>query len=93
MIKLLHHLGLYFIMMKKVISTPEKWSVFRKQLVLEMENVGLNSVGIVIILSFFVGAVVSIQTSINMNSPLLPSYLVGLASRDSLILEISPTML
>ena len=93
MIKLLHHLGLYFVMMKKVISTPEKWSIFRKQLVLEMEKVGLNSVGIVIILSFFVGAVVSIQTAINMNSPLLPSYLVGLASRDSLILEFSPTMI
>ena len=93
MIKLLHHLGLYFIMMKKVISPPEKWSIFRKQLVLEMEKVGLNSVGIVIILSFFVGAVVSIQTAINMNSPLLPSYLVGLASRDSLILEFSPTMI
>ena len=93
MIKLLRHLGLYFIMMKKVISIPEKWSVFRKQLVLEMEKVGLNSVGIVIILSVFVGAVVSIQTAINMSNPLLPSYLVGLASRDSLILEFSPTMI
>ena len=57
MIKLLRHLGLYFIMMKKVISTPEKWSVFRKQLVLEMEKVGLNSIGLVIMLSFFMGAV------------------------------------
>ena len=93
MIKLLHHLGLYFIMMKKVISNPEKWSVFRKQLILEMEKVGLNSVGIVIILSFFVGAVVSIQSTINMSNPLLPSYLIGLASRDSLILEFSPTMI
>ena len=54
MTKLLHHLGLYFIMMKKVMSTPEKWSVFRKQLVLEMEKIGLNSVSLVIILSFFV---------------------------------------
>ena len=93
MIKLLHHLALYFIMMEKVISAPEKWSIFRKQLVLEMEKVGLNSVGIVIILSFFVGAVVSIQSTINMNNPLLPSYLIGLASRDSLILEFSPTMI
>ena len=93
MIKLLHHLGLYFIMMKKVISIPEKWSVFRKQLVLEMEKVGLNSVSLVIILSFFVGAVVSIQTAFNMTNPLLPAYLVGLASRDSLILEFSPTMI
>jgi phospholipid/cholesterol/gamma-HCH transport system permease protein len=91
--KLLRHLGLYFIMMKKVISAPEKWSVFRKQLVLEVEKVGLNSVGLVIILSFFVGAVISIQTAFNMSNPLLPSYLVGLASRDSLILEFSPTMI
>ena len=80
-------------MMKKVISIPEKWSVFRKQLVLEMEKVGLNSVSLVIILSFFVGAVVSIQTAFNMTNPLLPAYLVGLASRDSLILEFSPTMI
>jgi phospholipid/cholesterol/gamma-HCH transport system permease protein len=80
-------------MMKKVISTPEKWSVFRKQLVLEMEKVGLNSAGLVIILSFFVGAVVSIQTSMNITGPLLQSWLVGFASRDSLILEFSPTMI
>ena len=93
MIKLLRHLGLYFIMMKKVISIPEKWSVFRKQLFLEIEKVGLNSVSLVIILSFFMGAVVSIQTALNMTSPILPSYLVGFASRDSLILEFSPTMI
>ena len=94
MTKLLHHLGLYLIMIKKVMSKPENMSIFRKQLMHEMEKVGFNSVSLVIILSFFVGAVVSIQTSINMSvSPLLPSYLVGLASRDSLILEFSPTMI
>lgn len=93
MIKQFHHLGLYLIMMKKVISKPEKWSVFRRQLSIEMEKIGINSISIVIILSFFVGAVVSIQTAINMSSPLLPKYLVGLASRDSLILEFSPTMI
>ena len=46
-----------------------------------------------IILSFFVGAVVSIQTAINISEPFLPSYIIGLASRDSLILEFSPTMI
>ena len=80
-------------MMKKVISTPEKWSVFRKQLVLEMEKVGVNSIWLVLIISLFVGAVVAIQTKFNMESPILPLYLVGVASRDSLILEFSPTML
>ena len=93
MLELLKHLGQYFIMMKKVMSKPEKFKVFWKQLLLEIEKVGINSIGIVLFISFFVGGVVSIQTAINMNSPLLPKYLVGLASRDSLILEFSPTMI
>ena len=93
MLKLLKHLGQYFIMMKKVMSKPEKFKVFGKQLLLEIEKVGINSIGIVLFISFFLGVVVSIQTAINMSSPLLPKYLVGLASRDSLILEFSPTMI
>ena len=93
MLKLLKHFGLYFIMMKKVMTIPEKWSVFRKQLVLELEKIGLNSIGIVLFISFFVGGVVSIQTALNLQNPLLPKYLIGLASRDSLILEFSPTMI
>ena len=93
MTKLLKHFGLYFIMMKKVMTIPEKWNVFKKQLILDIEQVGLNSLAIVMIISFFVGGVVSIQTSLNMSNPLLPKYLVGWASRDSLILEFSPTMI
>ena len=93
MLKLFKHFGLYFIMMGKVFSIPEKWNMFRKQLILDIEQIGLNSLGIVLIISFFVGGVVSIQTSLNMESPLLPKYLVGWASRDSLILEFSPTMM
>ena len=74
-------------------SVPEKWSVFNKQLILELEKIGLNSIGIVLFISFFVGGVVSIQTALNLQNPLLPKYLIGLASRDSLILEFSPTMI
>ena len=80
-------------MMKKVMNIPEKWSAFWKQLILELEKIGLNSIGIVLFISFFVGGVVSIQTALNLQSPLLPKYLIGLASRDSLILEFSPTMI
>lgn len=80
-------------MMKKVMSLPEKWSAFRSQLVLELEKVGINSIGIVLFISFFVGGVVSIQTALNLQNPILPKYLIGLASRDSLILEFSPTMI
>ena len=90
---LLLHFGQYFIMIKKVFSFPEKKRIFLKQLNLEIEKTGLNSLGIVTIISFFIGAVVSIQTAYNFDSPLYPKYLIGYATRESLILEFCPTML
>ena len=93
MLKLIKHIGLYFIMMGKVISFSVKFSSFKKQLTLELDKIGLKSIGIVLFISFFVGGVVSIQTTLNLQNPLLPKYLIGLASRDSLILEFSPTMI
>ncbi len=91
--KLFHSLGKYITLMQRVISKPKNLSLFRKQLLLELEKVGINSLWLVIIISLFVGAVVAIQTKYNIESPLIPMYLVGVASRDSLILEFSPTML
>ena len=80
-------------LLRKVFAIPEKKAIFYKQIILEIEKIGLNSLGIVIIISLFVGAVVTIQTAFNLNNPFLPKYLIGLAARDSLILEFSPTMI
>jgi len=93
MLNAITHLGKYFILLYKVISKPKKITVFSRQILLEIEKVGVDSLGIVTIISLFVGAVISIQTAINLENPLIPTYIVGLASRDSLILEFSPTML
>ena len=93
MLKLFRSIGKYVLLMHRVISKPKKISIFKKQLLSELEKVGINSLWLVIIISLFVGAVVAIQTKYNIESPLLPLYLVGVASRDSLILEFSPTML
>lgn len=87
------NIGQYFLMLHRVFRLPEKRTIFFKQIILEIEKIGLNSLGIVIIISLFVGAVVTIQTAFNLINPLLPKYLIGLATRDSLILEFSPTML
>ena len=89
----LRNIGQYFLLLRRVFSIPEKKTFFFKQLILEIEKIGLNSLGIVIIISLFVGAVVTIQTAFNLNNPFLPKYLIGLAARDSLILEFSPTMI
>lgn len=89
----LKNIGEYFLMMRRVFTLPDKKGIFLRQTVLEIEKIGLNSLGIVVIISLFVGAVVTIQTAFNLFNPFLPRYLVGLATRDSLILEFSPTML
>ena len=89
----LRNIGQYFMMLRRVLSVPDKKSIFTKQLLVEIEKIGINSLGIVLIISLFVGAVVTIQTAFNLLSPFLPKYLIGLATRDSLILEFSPTMI
>ena len=89
----LRDIGQYFLLLRRVFSIPERKTIFFKQLILEIEKIGVNSLGIVVIISLFVGAVVTIQATLNLFNPLLPKYLIGLATRDSLILEFSPTMI
>lgn len=89
---ILYHVGRYFMFMKKVFSKPEKHVMYYKQTLREIENLGINSIGIVAIISVFMGAVITIQTAYNSTSPLLPPYLIGLAARDSILLEFSSTM-
>ena len=86
------HLGKYFILLSKVFARPEKHRIYYNQTIREIESLGINSFGIVVIISVFVGAVITIQTNYNIENPLLPSYLVGVTVRDSLLLEFSSTM-
>lgn len=90
--KVFYHIGRYVLFVVQVFKRPEKHSYFFRQYMLEIEKLGLNSLGIVMVISLFMGAVITIQTAINIVSPLIPKYLVGLASRDSIILEFSSTI-
>lgn len=79
--------------MKEVFAKPDKTRVFVRQIFIEFQNLGIDSLGIVIIISVFVGAVVAIQTAYNIDSPLIPLSMVGFTTRQSIILEFSPTMI
>lgn len=92
MFRFLNQLGRYFIMLKKVFSRPEKPAIYYKQTMMEMVYLGLNSVGIITIISFFMGAVITLQTAYNTENPIYPTYLIGLGCRDSIILEFSSTI-
>jgi phospholipid/cholesterol/gamma-HCH transport system permease protein len=92
MLRFLTQLGEYFLLLKKVFSKPEKPVVYYKQTMHELVYLGLNSVGIITIISFFMGAVITLQTAYNTENPIYPTYLIGLGCRDSILLEFSSTI-
>lgn len=92
MIRFLSLFGQYFFLLKKVFSKPEKASIYYKQTMREMVYLGLNSIGIISIISFFMGSAITLQTAYNTENPIYPTYLIGLGCRDSIILEFSSTI-
>ncbi len=87
-----HTIGMYMLFMLKVFKRPEKGWIFYREMVKEIEKLGLNSIGIVAIISAFTGAVITIQTAYNIENPFLPTYLIGVTARDTILLEFSSTI-
>lgn len=85
--------GEYFILMGQVFRRPDKMRMFWRQFSKELEKQGLQSVLLTIIVSFFIGAIMTMQTKLNTSNPILPVYTTGLVTRDTLLLEFSSTIL
>jgi phospholipid/cholesterol/gamma-HCH transport system permease protein len=90
---LFFHLGRYLILMTRVFAKPDRHKEFFKQVSTEIDNIGLDSLGIVVFISMFMGAVLVIQTAYNIDSPLVPLYTIGFTTRQSIVLEFSPTII
>ncbi len=80
-------------MIKDMFRKPTKWSVMKTLIFKDIDDLIIGSLGIVAFISFFVGGVVTIQTALNITSPFIPEYLVGFATRQSIILEFAPTFI
>ncbi|MEO5569722.1 MAG: ABC transporter permease [Bacteroidia bacterium] len=89
----LFEIGRFWIFMKGLFTKPEKFKVYLKQIFREMEAMGFGSVGIVVINSIFMGAVITIQSAYNIINPLVPLSAIGIVARDSIIIEFSPTVI
>tara|TARA_R110002096_G_scaffold109056_5_gene238628 strand:+ start:8664 stop:9404 length:741 start_codon:yes stop_codon:yes gene_type:complete len=89
----LHDTGEYFLLMARAFKRPSKPSIYRRQIIREMDSLGLGSIGIVTIISIFMGAVITLQTTSNIDSAFIPAYTVGFTARQSMILEFSPTII
>lgn len=90
---IIKHFGEYWLLMARVFRRPDRQRMFWQQYSRELEKQGLQSLPIVIIISLFIGAILTIQAKINTENPLLPTYTVGLLTRETLLLEFSSTIL
>lgn len=90
--KWLASIGHYFIILGQAFSKPESWKEYHKAFMRDLDHLGVSSLGIVTVISIFVGAVVTIQTAYNLQDPLIPNYYIAIATRESIVLEFSPTI-
>lgn len=86
------HLGRYTLMLKGMIAKPENAKVYWKEFMLQCNDIGIGSIGIVAIVSVFMGAVSAVQTAYQLVSPLIPKSTIAQIVRDTVILEFSPTL-
>ena len=87
-VKCLTTLGRYIMLMGRSFARPERMRMFLKQYAKEMSALGVNSIGIVLLISFFIGAVICIQMKLNIQSPWMPRWVSGYTTREIMLLEI-----
>lgn len=92
-IKPLATFGNYLILMGHTFSVPERFRMFWKQYLKEMTQLGVNSIGIVLLISFFIGAVICIQMKVNIESPWMPRWVAGYTTREIMLLEFSSSIM
>lgn len=93
MINVLYRIGLYVQLMWRVFRMPDRQRMFWRQLRNELDKLGTQSVPIDLIISVFIGAIMTMQIKLDMANPLLPKYTVGVVTRDTMLLEFSSTIL
>lgn len=79
--------------MGSVFGRPERFSIYWRQIIVEIDKIGVQSIGIVALLSAFMGAVICIQTAAQIESGWIPAYTIGFTVRQTTILEFSPTII
>ena len=85
--------GEYLILMRRSFSMPERMRMFMKRYLKEMVQLGVDSIPIVLIISFFIGSVICIQMKVNIESPWMPRWVAGYTTREIMLLEFSSSIM
>ncbi len=88
----LKHFGQYILMLKGMFSKPENFKMYWKEFMSQCNDIGIGSLGIVSIISVFIGAVSAVQTAYQLVSPIIPLETIATIVRDTVILEFAPTL-
>lgn len=91
-LKLFYHFGQYLIFLRGMFSRPEKRRVYIDRIFTEMNNIGVGSLLIVVIIAVFQGAVTTLQIAYQLISPLVENPVIGMIVSDSSMLELAPTI-
>ncbi|HEX5624635.1 MAG TPA: ABC transporter permease [Saprospiraceae bacterium] len=91
MFKTLYHIGVYIQWLGQSFKRPEKFSMYWKETIRQMNGIGIGSLVIIGIISIFIGAVTAVQFAYQMEGSLIPRYYVGYIVRDMTIIELAPT--
>lgn len=73
-------------------TKPENWRMYWKELIHQCSDIGLGSLGIVVVVALFIGAVSTLQTAYQLVSNLIPKSTIAQIVRDTVILEFAPTI-
>ena len=92
MSKLLTHIGRYLLMIRGMFTRPENLKMYWKEFMHQAAEIGIGSLPIVVIISVFLGAVTTVQTAYQLVSPLIPKATISQVVRDTIVLELSPTL-
>ncbi|KLT65994.1 ABC transporter permease [Pedobacter sp. BMA] len=84
--------GRYILLLKSVFRRPEKLKIYLKEIAKQMDYIGVGSLGLIAIISTFIGAVMTLQIAFQLVSDFIPKTIIGSVNRDSSILELSPTI-
>ncbi|MEZ5054329.1 MAG: ABC transporter permease [Chitinophagales bacterium] len=88
----LFHIGRYVLMIKRSFAKPERAAMYWKETLVQMNNIGVGSLVIILLISFFIGAVSAVQFAYNLSQSMVPMYYVGFVVKESMILELAPTV-
>ena len=93
LLKFLVTFGRYLILMGRSFARPERMRMFMKRYIKAMSQLGIDSIGIVLLISFFIGAVICIQMKLNIQSPWMPRWVSGYTTREIMLLEFSSSIM